>query len=100
VRAARRARERQYQIRDYLTERHRIMQAQALLAAIVSSSDDAIISKSLDGNILTWNAGAERLFGYSAKEAIGRSIMFLIPPERQDEDGVLQHLRDGERIRH
>ena len=49
-------------------------------------SDDAIISKTLDGIILTWNAGAERLFGYSAEEAIGQPITLLIPPERQDEE--------------
>ena len=86
VRTALRARQRQYQIRDHLVERERSVQAQALLAAIVASSDDAIISKTLDGIILTWNAGAERLFGYSAAEAIGQPITLLIPPERHDEE--------------
>ena len=71
------------------------------LPQLCSSSDDAIISKTLEGNILTWNAGAEHLFGYSANEAIGRSIMLLIPPERQDEEvTLLKRLGGGERIEH
>ncbi len=73
-------------MRDYFMEREKGMQAQARLASIVASSDDAIISKTLDGIILSWNAGAERIFGYSAAEAIGQSITFLIPPERQEEE--------------
>jgi PAS domain S-box-containing protein len=101
VRTALRARERQYQMRDYLAERETSLRAQAFLAAIVASSDDAIISKTLDGDILTWNAGAERLFGYTAAEAIGRSITMLIPPERQAEEPMLlERLRRGERIQH
>jgi len=101
VRAGLRARQRQYQIRDHLAERERNVQVHALLAAIVASSDDAIISKTLDGNILTWNAGAERLFGYSAAEVIGRPITLLIPAERQDEEpALLARLRRGERIDH
>jgi PAS domain S-box-containing protein len=101
VRAALRARQRQYQIRDYLAERERGMEAQAFLAAIVASSDDAIISKTLEGNILTWNEGAQRLFGYTAQEAIGRPITLLIPPERQaEEPALLARLRRGERIDH
>ena len=101
VRAALRARRRQYLMRDYLVERENSLRAQALLAAIVASSDDAIISKTLEGNILTWNAGAERVFGYNAAEAIGRPITMLIPPERQAEEPVLlERLRNGERIEH
>jgi PAS domain-containing protein len=99
VRSALRARQRQYQIRDHLAERDRDMQALALLAAIVASSDDAIVSKTLTGKILTWNAGAERLFGYSAAEAIGQPITMLIPPERHDEERtLLARLSRGERI--
>jgi len=101
VRTALRARQRQYQIRNHLAERDRDMQALALLAAIVASSDDAIFSKTLEGRILTWNAGAERLFGYSAAEAIGQPITLLIPAERHDEEpALLARLRQGERIEH
>ena len=65
-----------------VTERRRAEEAQARLAAIVESSEDAIISKTLDGVIRTWNAGAERLFGYTAEEAVGRPITLIIPPDR------------------
>jgi PAS domain S-box-containing protein len=66
------------------------------LAAIVASSDDAIVSKDLDGTILTWNHGAERIFGYSAEEAVGKSIRIIIPPDRQsEEDDVLGRIRQG-----
>jgi PAS domain S-box-containing protein len=70
-------------------------------AAIVTSSDDAIISKDLNGIITSWNAGAERLFGYSAEEAVRQPINILIPPDRNDEEpAILQRLRRGERIDH
>jgi PAS domain S-box-containing protein len=72
-----------------------------LLASIIESSDDAIISKSLDGVIQSWNTGAEQIFGYSAEEAIGRHISLIIPPDRiGEEDRIIASLRAGERIEH
>ena len=71
------------------------------LAAIVESSDDAIISKDLNGVIQTWNRGAERVFGYTAEEAVGKPVTILIPPDRIDEEpGILARIRRGERIDH
>jgi PAS domain S-box-containing protein len=76
-------------------------QAAQQLVAIVESSDDAIISKNLDGIILTWNRGAERIFGYTAEEAVGKPVTILIPPDRLDEEpGILARVRRGERIDH
>jgi PAS domain S-box-containing protein len=71
------------------------------LGAIVESSDDAIISKDLNGIITSWNSSAERLFGYTAEEAIGRSITLVIPPDRlEEEPKILERLRRGERVDH
>ena len=71
------------------------------LAAIVESSDDAIVSKTLDGIITTWNSGAERMFGYRADEVIGKPITILIPPSSLDEEpAILARIRKGERIEH
>ncbi|NOT24960.1 MAG: PAS domain S-box protein [Acidobacteria bacterium] len=101
VRTSLRSRQRQYQTRDYLEERERSVQAQALLAAIVATSDDAIVSKTMEGTILTWNEGAERLFGYSADEVIGRPVTLVVPPDRYDEEmSILARLRLGERLDH
>lgn len=71
------------------------------LAAIVESSEDAIVGKSLDGVVETWNAGAESLYGYSASEIVGRSIGLLLPEDRQDEEAdILRRIRNGEKVRH
>jgi PAS domain S-box-containing protein len=73
----------------------------AWLAAVVDSSDDAIVTKTLDGAIRSWNRGAERLFGYTAGEAVGQQIFVIIPPDRvAEEQDVLARLRRGERIDH
>jgi PAS domain S-box-containing protein len=84
-----------------ITERK---QAEALaerLAAIVESSDDAIISKTLDGTIVSWNEGAKRLFGYEPDEIIGKSILTLVPPARREEEmDILDRIRRGEHLQH
>jgi PAS domain S-box-containing protein len=72
-----------------------------LLAAIVDSSDDAIISKTLDGVITSWNNSAERLFGYTREEAVGQHITLIIPEDRRDEEAkIVEQLRRGERVDH
>jgi PAS domain S-box-containing protein len=84
-----------------ISERKREEEVRARLAAIVESSDDAIISKDLNGIITTWNAGAERLFGYTADEAIGQPITIIIPPDRLDEEPeIIGRIRRGERVDH
>jgi len=75
--------------------------APLLLSALVGSADDAIISKTLDSIITSWNEGAERLFGYTADEAIGQSVTMLIPQDHPDEEpSIIARLRRGERIEH
>ena len=75
--------------------------AAAFLAAIVESSNDAIVSKSLSGIIMTWNKGAERIFGYAAEEAIGRPVTIIIPEDRLDEEpAILARIQAGERVDH
>ena len=86
-----------------LVERNKASQllTARVLASIVESSNDAIISKSLDGVIQSWNAAAERLFGFTAKEAVGRHISLVIPPERMpEEEAIITSLRAGKRIEH
>ncbi|MDN5871885.1 MAG: PAS domain S-box protein, partial [Nitrococcus sp.] len=84
-----------------ITERKRAERMNVKLAAIVASSEDAIISKDLEGIIQTWNAGAQHIFGYTAEEAIGQPVTMLIPPEHGDEESdILAHIRRGEPIEH
>ena len=79
----------------------RLQHALARLAAIVESSDDAILSTDVNGVVQTWNAGADRLFGYRAEEAVGQPIAILLPPERiQEEKQILERVRDGQRVEH
>ena len=82
-------------------EREQAEEAQLRLGAIVASSDDAIISKTLGGIITSWNAGAQRIFGYTVEEAVGRPINMLIPPDRQDEESlIIDRIRRGESVEH
>lgn len=87
-------------LRD-VTERKRAEDASRRLGAIVESSDDAIVSKDLNGVITSWNAGAQRIFGYAEAEVVGHSITIIIPPELRDEETrILQRLRVGDHIQH
>ena len=87
-------------IRD-ITERKRAEETLLQLASIVEASDDAIVGKSLDGTIMTWNKGAEKIFGYSADEMKGSQISILAPPERPCEiPGILERIKRGESIEH
>jgi len=82
-----------------ITERVRTQEGLSRLAAIVESTDDAILSKDLHGTILSWNPGAQRLLGYSAEEAIGRLVTIIIPPERtEEEDRILARIIAGEQV--
>ena len=84
-----------------ITRRERPEEAQARLAAIVEGSDDAIIGKSLDGIVTSWNQGAERIFGYTAEEMVGSPLSRLVPPDRPDEvPSILAAIRRGERVEH
>ncbi len=87
-------------LRD-ITETKRALDTRLRLAAIVESSDDAIVGKDLDGGILSWNTGAERLYGYSAEEAEGKNISILVPGDRPNElSAILERVKRGERIEH
>jgi PAS domain S-box-containing protein len=84
---------------DDISERKRVELASSRLAAIVETSDDAIIRKDLDGIIQTWNAGAERIFGYAGDEVIGKSVTILMPLDRLDEEPrILERIRNGGRL--
>ena len=84
-----------------ISERKRIDEVRLRLASIVQSSDDAIISKTLDGIITSWNPGAQRLFGYSAEEAVGQPMALLVPPDRaQEELDILARIATGESVDH
>jgi PAS domain S-box-containing protein len=84
-----------------VTEQRRAEEERARLVAIVESSDDAIIGKTLAGMITSWNKGAERIYGYSADEAVGQPISMLVPPERPDEiPRILESIRRGEKVDH
>jgi PAS domain S-box-containing protein len=88
---------------DFAADRHSSPtdESRALLAAIVESTDDAIVSKDLDGFITSWNTGAERIFGYMAEEVIGRHITIIIPEDMRDEETrILSRIRAGERVDH
>lgn len=77
------------------------IEASAFLSAIIESSDDAIVGKTLDGTILSWNSAAERLYQYSAEEAVGRNISLIIPPEGEGElERILKRIERGERVEH
>jgi len=88
-------------IREDITQRKKIEEEQLLYQQIIRSSDDAIISKNLQGTITSWNGGAEQIFGYKASEAIGKKITFLIPPALAiEEDFIMGKIRDGETVNH
>jgi PAS domain S-box-containing protein len=88
-------------ILEDVTERRRAAETRARLAAVIESSDDAIITKTLDGIITSWNPGAQRIFGYAPEETIGKPVTMLIPPDQADEEpAILGRLRHGERIDH
>jgi PAS domain S-box-containing protein len=99
--ALRNARLYEMELAEAVRARDLSLTAQRRLAAIIESSDDAIVSKDLNGIITSWNQGAQRLFGYEEAEVIGQPINILIPHERQEEESlILQRIRRGERIEH
>lgn len=88
-------------VKQDVTEIRAAQTERALLACIVESSEDAIIGKTLDGTIVSWNKGAESLYGYDAAEAIGQSVSFLVPPDRPGEAvQIIEKIRRGERVSH
>lgn len=88
-------------IRADITERKKLEEQHVLFGSIVNSSDDAILSKTLEGKIISWNHGAEKVFGYSSKEIIGEQISILIPPDLQNEENeILEKIRNGQDVDH
>jgi len=86
---------------DRLARLRKEMEQSAHLRAVVDSSSDAIISKSLDGIIQTWNQGAQQIYGYTAAETIGKPVMMLVPPDRQHEESdIMERIRRGGRVKH
>ena len=97
----RRVEQRTAALESEMAVRQRAEEIRERLAAIVDSSEDAIIGKTLDGTISAWNGGAEKVFGYSASEAVGKSMLMLLPPERIDEEfDILARIRRGEGVEH
>lgn len=89
------------EINNDITERKRAEETRLRLAAIVESSDDGIVSTTLDGIIMSWNTGAERVYGYSASEMLGQQVQLLLPPDRRHEEAfILDQLRQNKRIEH
>lgn len=84
-----------------ISVRRKAEELRSLMGSIVESSDDAIIGETLEGTITSWNSGAQRIYGYSAEEAVGKPITILVPPERPDEiAGILEKIRRGESVDH
>jgi PAS domain S-box-containing protein len=93
--------ERTAALQSEVADRRRAQGRAERLAAIVESSDDAIISKTLDGTITAWNRGAEKVFGFSSAEAVGQPIALILPPERaEEESGILAQIGRGESVQH
>jgi PAS domain S-box-containing protein len=96
-----RVKERTASLQSEIADRRRAQEIAEHLASVVESSDDAIIRKTLDGTITAWNRGAEKVFGYSSAEAVGKPIALLLPPDRaEEESGILARIRCGESIHH
>jgi PAS domain S-box-containing protein len=96
-----RVQERTADLQAEIAERERASEARERLAAVMESSDDAILGKTLDGTITAWNGGAQKVFGYSAAEAVGKSIFMLIPKNRTDEEAeIIERIRLGESVDH